>query len=95
MLNRWATHANDGDSFKPPDEWCAKIAASGFGDKVAGDLVDFWTKELQQTYVGETGRQKLIMMAINLKERDGLGARLSLIEAPVLYMQVYRSCSTR
>lgn len=95
MLARWATHANDGDDFVPPKEWCAKIAASGYGDKVSSDLVDFWTKEIRQCYTGEAGRQQLIMMAINLKERDGLSSRLRYIKAPVLYMQVCYSCQIK
>jgi hypothetical protein len=91
MLARWETHANDGDKFMVPAEWSCSIAASGFGDQVSQAIKDLWTKEIQQTYLGEGGRQQLIMMAMNLKDRDGLHARLSTVKAPVLWMQVCSS----
>lgn len=88
MLARWDLYANDGDNFTPPDEYCRKIVLSGYGNDASEELVGFWTQRIKAAYVGEAGRQRLIMMAINLKERDGLTPLLPYIEKPVLWMQV-------
>ncbi|OGE47297.1 hypothetical protein PENARI_c051G07937 [Penicillium arizonense] len=87
MLARWEKHALDGDDFSPPTEYCRRIVESGYGSDASEQLIEFWTKEIRSSYKGEHGRQKLIMMAINLKERDGILARLPYITTPVLWMQ--------
>ena len=41
---------------------------------------------MQRNYAGDDGRKRLRMCAINLRDRDGLHARLDSVTCPVLWM---------
>lgn len=58
----------------------------GFGKDVDSKVRDFWRNQIKNNYVGEEGRQRIHMAAINLRDRDGLHARIADLECPVLWI---------
>jgi pimeloyl-ACP methyl ester carboxylesterase len=75
------------------DDWVVStdlvdlVLAEGFGDDVADDERSFWHAEYQKNYTGDEGRHMLRVCSINLRDRDGLHARLDGVKCPVLWMQ--------
>ena len=64
------------------------IMKLGFGPKYDKAMHDFWAKEVAANYGNplDKGKQKFRMMAINMRDRDGLHGRLADIRCPVLWM---------
>ena len=59
---------------------------TGFGQGVDQQKVDFWHEELKRNYSGDAGRKRLKEISINLRDRDGLHARLYEVRCPVLWL---------
>lgn len=84
LIQGWNTPV---ENFEPDDSYCGTVLAMGFGKHATDDVKAKWTKILRETYRGEEGRKLMRMCAINLKDRDGLHARLPDVKCPVLWMQ--------
>ena len=75
-----------GDDWKVPDALCDGILAAGLGSAVTPSDRSFWRSTMQRNYAGDDGRKRLRTCAINLRDRDGLHARLDGVRCPVLWM---------
>jgi pimeloyl-ACP methyl ester carboxylesterase len=75
-----------GDDWVVSDEFVAQLLESGLGDTVTPDEHDFWLAAYRANYTGDAGRKRLLISAINLRDRDGLHARLSSVTCPVLWL---------
>ncbi|KAF2096369.1 hydrolase, alpha/beta fold family [Rhizodiscina lignyota] len=58
----------------------------GLGKDCAQEDRDFWRETMRKNYLGDDGRQRFRMAAINLRDRDGLHGRLVDVRCPVLWM---------
>jgi pimeloyl-ACP methyl ester carboxylesterase len=74
-----------GDDWVMPIELVDAVLQEGFGD-VPDDERTFWHTTHQQNYTGDAGRERLRISTINLRDRDGLHARLDSVRCPVLWM---------
>lgn len=63
------------------------VLGAGLGDDVSEDERSFWHAVYQHNYTGDDGRHRLRVCAINLRDRDGLHARLGSVTCPVLWLQ--------
>lgn len=72
--------------WKPATESIDALLAVGLGPDVDATERAFWHRSLQQHYVGDAGRERMRICSINLRDRDGLLARLDSIRCPVLWM---------
>mgnify|MGYP003673690462 CR=1 FL=1 len=54
--------------------------------RVTEKIRNFWLEVYRQNYRGDQGRERLRTCAINLRDRDGLHARLNGIICPVLWI---------
>ena len=86
LIANWEPHS--GSNFAPDDQYGNLICDLGFGKKCPADLRKYWVEKFKKNYAGEDGRQRAIMCAVNLKERDGLLARLPYVKCPVLWLHV-------
>lgn len=59
---------------------------TGFGHDIDKATVKFWWDEYSQNYSGDDGRKRLKECTINLRDRDGLLARLYEVRCPVLWL---------
>lgn len=75
-----------GDDWVVPDEFVAKLLESGLGDTVTPAEYAFWLSTYRANYTGDAGRKRLQVSAINLRDRDGLHARLDGVRCPVLWL---------
>lgn len=73
-------------SFEPSDEYCNYLIDIGFGKDIDSDTRKLWTENIKKNYRGEDGRKRIREAAINLRDRDGLHARLPNIKCPVLWL---------
>ena len=62
------------------------VLAAGLGDDVSDAEKEFWIKTYRQNYTGDAGRRRLRTSTVNLRDRDGLEARLGEITCPVLWI---------
>jgi pimeloyl-ACP methyl ester carboxylesterase len=76
-----------GDDWVIPTDLVDAVLAEGFGDDVPDDERAFWHARHQENYAGDDGRRQLRTISINLRDRDGLHARLDSVRCPVLWMQ--------
>ncbi len=76
-----------GDDWVVPGEFVDAVLGAGLGEDVSADEHAFWKTTHQQNYTGDAGRQRLRTATINLRDRDGLHARLDAIHCPVLWLQ--------
>jgi pimeloyl-ACP methyl ester carboxylesterase len=76
-----------GDDWVIPTDLVDAVLAEGFGDDVPDDERAFWHARHQENYAGDDGRRQLRIISINLRDRDGLHARLDSVRCPVLWMQ--------
>lgn len=89
----FCTPAIDGLASPVGDDWVVDgdfvdaVLGAGFGDDVDPDERAFWHAELGRHYVGDEGRHRLRVASINLRDRDGLHARLDDVRCPVLWLQ--------
>jgi pimeloyl-ACP methyl ester carboxylesterase len=68
-----------------PTELVDAVLQEGFGD-VPPEERTFWHTTHQQNYTGDAGRERLRLSTVNLRDRDGLHARLDAVRCPVLWM---------
>ncbi|MFC5995038.1 alpha/beta fold hydrolase [Pseudonocardia hispaniensis] len=75
-----------GDDWVVQDEFVDAVLQAGLGDSVSAEDRDFWLAAYRKHYTGDAGRHRLRVSTINLRDRDGLHARLDGIRCPVLWM---------
>jgi len=75
-----------GDDWVVTDDYVAKLLESGLGDTVTPEEHAFWLKTYRTNYIGDAGRKRILISAINLRDRDGLHARLSSVRCPLLWL---------
>ncbi len=63
------------------------VLGAGLGEDVSEEDRRFWHGVYQQNYTGDAGRHRLRVCSINLRDRDGLHARLGSVRCPVLWLQ--------
>lgn len=85
-IDEWTTTQTTPD-FEPADEYCNFLIDLGFGKKCDSSVRDFWLKTIKGNYQGDDGRRRIRMAAINLRDRDGLHARIFDVKCPVMWLQ--------
>lgn len=75
-----------GDDWAVPGEFVDAVLAAGLGE-VPEDEKAFWRATHAANYAGDDGRRRLRTATINLRDRDGLHARLDAVQCPVLWVQ--------
>jgi pimeloyl-ACP methyl ester carboxylesterase len=75
------------DSWAVPTEFVDAVLGAGLGDNVSQEEHVFWHGVHQNNYSGDAGRKRLRTATINLRDRDGLHARLDSVFCPVLWLQ--------
>ncbi|MGY1636509.1 alpha/beta fold hydrolase [Geodermatophilus sp. SYSU D00742] len=75
-----------GDDWVIPVELVDAVLAEGLGEDVPAGERTFWHRTHQENYAGDAGRARLRISSINLRDRDGLHARLDGVRCPVLWM---------
>lgn len=83
-INAWSKPADS--NFRPGNEFADFLIDIGFGKDCDSSVRDFWRNEIANNYVGEEGRKRVRMATINLRDRDGLHARLPDVKCPVLWL---------
>jgi pimeloyl-ACP methyl ester carboxylesterase len=76
-----------GDDWVVPTELVDAVLQEGLGDAVSPEERSFWHAEYRGNYAGDEGRHLLRQCSINLRDRDGLHARLDGVRCPVHWMQ--------
>ncbi|TVY31949.1 hypothetical protein LSUB1_G008359 [Lachnellula subtilissima] len=84
-IDKWTTTSATPD-FQPDEDFCNFLIDIGFGKDCEQALRDLWNKTIQGNYIGDEGRRRARMAAINLRERDGLHGRLFDVKCPVLWL---------
>lgn len=75
-----------GDDWVIPVELVDAVLPEGFGEDVPAEERAFWHETHQKNYTGDDGRERLRISTVNLRDRDGLHARLDSVRCPVLWM---------
>lgn len=75
-----------GDDWAPSDGYCERLVRVSMGPDVSQSEKEFWNSTIKASYRGDEGRRRLRMCAINLRDRDGLYARLDSVTCPVLWL---------
>lgn len=75
-----------GDDWVVADEFVDAVLAAGLGADVPDDEREFWRTTYRRHYAGDDGRRRLRISTINLRDRDGLHARLGDVRCPVLWL---------
>lgn len=75
------------DDWVVDDDFVLGVLAAGLGENVSDDEKQFWLGEYRKNYTGDDGRHRLRTSSVNLRDRDGLEARLNSITCPVLWLQ--------
>ena len=76
-----------GDDWSCPPEFVDAVLGAGLGPDVSPEDRAFWHAEHRRNYAGDAGRHRLRVSTINLRDRDGLHARLDGVRCPVLWLQ--------
>ncbi len=76
-----------GDDWSCPPEFVDAVLGAGLGPDVPDEERTFWHAEHRRNYAGDDGRHRLRVSTINLRDRDGLHARLDGVRCPVLWLQ--------
>lgn len=82
-----ALAASVGDDWVVPDEFVDAVLGAGLGEDVSPDERAFWHAAHRRNYAGDAGRHRLRTATVNLRDRDGLHARLGDVHCPVLWLQ--------
>lgn len=75
-----------GDDWVIPTELVDAVLKEGLGEDVPPEERTFWHATYQANYTGDTGRNRVRISSINLRDRDGLHGRLDSVRCPVLRM---------
>lgn len=86
LISGWTSPTPTPD-FRLDEQFCTTLTTLGFGPDCDPQLRDFWVQETTRNYTGDDGRRRARMACINLRDRDGLHARLFDVECPVLWVQ--------
>jgi pimeloyl-ACP methyl ester carboxylesterase len=84
-IDAFTTTENTPD-FEAPTAFCDFLVDIGLGKDVDPAVREHWRKIIKSNYRGNDGRLRARMAAINLRDRDGLHARLFDITCPVLWL---------
>lgn len=76
-----------GDDWTVPREFVDAVLEAGLGPNVPDSEKEFWYANYAENYRGDAGRKRLLTSTINLRDRDGIQARLAGIYCPVLWLQ--------
>ncbi|WP_163377248.1 alpha/beta hydrolase [Dietzia sp. Alg238-R159] len=76
-----------GDEWVVDDDFVLGVLAAGLGDDVSDSEKQFWLDTYRRNYTGDDGRHRLRTASVNLRDRDGLEARLGDVVCPVLWLQ--------
>lgn len=76
-----------GDEWVVDDDFVLGVLAAGLGDDVSDSEKQFWLDTYRRNYAGDDGRHRLRTASVNLRDRDGLEARLGDVDCPVLWLQ--------
>ncbi|MGF0224904.1 alpha/beta fold hydrolase [Dietzia natronolimnaea] len=76
-----------GEDWVVDDDFVVAVLGAGLGENVSDAERDFWIRTYRTNYTGDEGRRRLRTSSINLRDRDGLEARLSDVHCPVLWLQ--------
>lgn len=76
-----------GDDWVVDTDFVVGVLGAGLGENVSADEQQFWIRTYQENYTGDAGRRRLRTSTINLRDRDGLEARLDEVTCPVLWIQ--------
>ncbi|KAF1345405.1 Alpha/Beta hydrolase protein [Delphinella strobiligena] len=79
----------DTPDFRFEDSFCDFLIDTGFGKDISHKERVFWRSAIQKNWGGNDGRKRARMAAINLRDRDGLHARLVDVTCPVLWAHVF------
>ncbi|KAF4538877.1 Alpha beta hydrolase fold protein [Lasiodiplodia theobromae] len=83
----FTTSATATPDFAPPDQYCDYLLSVGIGAaRLSPEASRYWTARIKQNYAGDAGRRRMRTAAVNLAERDGLGARVEEVRCPVLWL---------
>lgn len=74
------------DDWVVPDEFVHGVLEAGLGDSVTDEDRMFWLEVYRRNYAGDSGRERLRICSINLRDRDSLLARLNSVICPVLWI---------
>lgn len=74
------------DDWMVPDEFVIGVLDAGLGDSVSDEDRAFWLDVYRRHYSGDSGRERLRICSINLRDRDSLLARLNSVTCPVLWL---------
>lgn len=87
-IEKW-TSQQPTPHFEADQEYCDFLIDIGFGkDDCPSDVRNFWRDTIRQNYLGDDGRRRIRMAAINLRDRDGLHPRLFDVQCPVMWLHV-------
>ncbi|MGY1653278.1 alpha/beta fold hydrolase [Geodermatophilus sp. SYSU D01119] len=75
-----------GEDWVIPTELVDAVLAEGLGPDVTDEERAFWHARHQEHYAGDDGRRRLRLSTVNLRDRDGLHARLDDVRCPVLWL---------
>lgn len=76
-----------GDDWTVDDDFVVGVLGAGLGSSVSDAEQAFWLETYRANYNGDAGRQRLRTSSINLRDRDGIEARLGDVVCPVLWLQ--------
>jgi pimeloyl-ACP methyl ester carboxylesterase len=76
-----------GEDWTVPGDFVDGVLLEGLGEGVPEDERAFWHREYAENYTGDEGRRLLRTSSVNLRDRDGLHARLDSVTCPVLWLQ--------
>lgn len=74
--------------FEPGNDYYDFLIDIGYGKDVDEEMRNYWRRTVKNNYLGDTGKRRICMAALNLSDRDGLHSRLPHILCPVLWLQV-------
>ncbi|KAI9665636.1 MAG: hypothetical protein M1821_003569 [Bathelium mastoideum] len=72
--------------FIPGDTFANFLIDIGFGENCPLETREFWRQTINENYIGDEGRRRARMAAINLRDRDGLHPRLFDVKCPVRWL---------
>jgi pimeloyl-ACP methyl ester carboxylesterase len=75
-----------GDDWVIPTELVDAVLKEGLGEDIPPEERTFWHATYKENYTGDTGRKRVRISSINLRDRDGLHGRLDSVRCPVLRM---------
>ena len=76
-----------GEDWVVDTDFVDAVLEAGLGAEVGEEERTFWHETYQRHYRGDDGRHRLRTCAVNLRDRDGIQARLGGVSCPVLWLQ--------